>query len=95
LHDHRVRAESSLSQTSLAASTESDQKALQLLKNELTKLGEWDSNTETTIHSLNAELSVNPTAALNDPLLQKISECSRFLTAMLVSGAFADSPSCR
>jgi len=94
LRDHRVRAESSLSQSSLAASTESDQRALQLLKNELTKLGEWDSNTETTIHSLNADLSVNPTAALNDPLLQKISECSRFLTAMLVSGAFADSPSC-
>jgi hypothetical protein len=95
LHDHRVRAESSLSQMSLAASTESDQKALQLLKNELTNLGEWDSNTETSIHSLNAELSINPPAALNDPLLQKISECGRFLTAMLVSGAFADSPSCR
>jgi len=94
LYDHRVRAEASLSQTSLAAKTESDQKALQLLKNEHTNLGEWDSNTQATIHSLNAEKSVDPVAAQNDPLLAKISECGNFLSAMLVDGEFADSPSC-
>ena len=94
LHDHRARAEGSLSQTALAAKTESDQKALQLLKNELTNLGEWDSNTQATIHSLNGEQTVNPAAAQNDPLLAKISECGTFLTAMLVGGEFADSPSC-
>jgi hypothetical protein len=94
LHDHRVRAEESLNQTSLAARTESDQKALQLLKNELTYLGEWDSSTQATIHSLNAEQTINPAAAQNDPLLTKLSECGKFLTAMLVGGEFADSPSC-
>jgi len=94
LNDYRVRAEGSLSQTSLAAKTESDQKALQLLKNEFTNLGEWDSNTRATIHSLNAEQAINPAAAQNDPLLAKISECANFLTAMLVSGESADSPSC-
>jgi hypothetical protein len=94
LQDHRARAEASLSQTSLAAKTESDQKALQLLKNELTNLGEWDSNTQAAVHSLNAEHSVNPAATQNDPLLAKISECGNFLNAMLVDGEFADSPSC-
>jgi hypothetical protein len=94
LHEHRARAEASLGQTSLAAKTESDQKALQLLKNELAGLGEWDSNTQATIHSLNAEQSVNPAATQNDPLLAKISECGNFLSAMLVDGEFADSPSC-
>jgi hypothetical protein len=94
LHDHRAKAEGSLSQTSLAAKTESDQKALQLLKNELTNLGEWDSNTQAIIHSLNAEQTVNSAAAQNDPLLAKISECGNFLNAMLVDGEFADSPSC-
>jgi hypothetical protein len=94
LHDHRVRAEASLSQASVAARTESDQKALQLLKNQLTNLAEWDSNTQASIHSLNAEQAVNPTAAQNDPLLAKISECGTFLNAMLVGGEFADSPSC-
>jgi hypothetical protein len=94
LHDHRVRAEGSLSQASLAAKTESDRKALQLLKNELTNLGEWDSQTQATIHSMNAELTINPAVAQNDPLLTKISECGNFLNAMLVGGEFADSPSC-
>jgi hypothetical protein len=94
LHDYRVRAEGSLSQSSLAAKTESDQKALQLLKNELASLGEWDSNTQATIHSLNGEQTVNPAVAQNDPLLAKISECGNFLTAMLVTGEFADSSSC-
>jgi hypothetical protein len=94
LQDHRVRAEGSLSQTSLAAKTESDQKALQLLKNEFTSLGEWDSNTQASIHSLNAEQTLNPAAAQNDPLLAKISECGNFLSAMLVGGEFEDSPSC-
>jgi hypothetical protein len=94
LHDHRVRAEESQSKTSLAAKTESDQKALQLLKNELASLAEWDSNTQSTIHSLNGEQSVSPTVAENDPLLMKISECGSFLNAMLVTGEFADSSSC-
>jgi hypothetical protein len=94
LHDYRVRAEGSLSQTSLAAKTESDQKALQLLKNEFASLGEWDSNTQATIRSLNGEQTVNPAVAQNDPLLAKISECGNFLSGMLVGGEFADNPSC-
>ena len=94
LRDHRVRAEGSLSQTALAAKTESDQKALQLLKNELANLVEWDSKTQATIHSLNGEQTVNPAVAQNDPLLAKISECGNFLNAMLVTGEFADSSSC-
>ena len=94
LRDHRVRAEASLGQTSLAAKTESDQKALQLLKNQFTSLGEWDSNTQAAVHSLNAEPSISPAIAANDPLLAKISECGNFLNAMLVDGEFADNSSC-
>jgi len=94
LQDHRARSEGSLSQTSLAARTDSDQKALQLLKNEFANLGEWDSNTQTTIHSLNAEQTLNPAAEQNDPLLTKISECGNFLSVMLVGGEFVDNSSC-
>ncbi|MGA8761531.1 MAG: hypothetical protein WB562_01465 [Candidatus Sulfotelmatobacter sp.] len=94
LRDHQVRAEASLNQASVAAKTESDQKALQLLRSEFASLSEWDSNTQATIHSLNAEQSVNPPAAQSDPLLTKISECGNFLSAMLVGGEFADSSSC-
>jgi hypothetical protein len=94
LQDHRARAEETFSQASIAAKTKSDQEALQLLKNELTNLGEWDRNTQAAIQSLNAEKTVNPAAAQNDPLLIKISECGKFLNSMLVGGEFADDPSC-
>jgi hypothetical protein len=57
------------------------QKRLQLLKNEFTNLGEWDNNTQATIHSLNAEQTINSAGAQNDPLLAKISECGNFLDA--------------
>jgi hypothetical protein len=94
LQSHRVRAEESLGKSSLAAKTESDQKALQLLKNEIANLKEWDSNTQATIQSLNGEKAVDPAAAQNDPLLMKITECGRFLNTMLVDGEFADNASC-
>jgi len=94
LKEHRGRAAESLSLASVAAKTESDLKALELLKSEFTNLGEWDSEAQATIQSLNAEKSINPLAAQNDPLLAKISECGNFLNAMLVGGEFADSTSC-
>jgi len=94
LHEHRVRAEESLNQASVAATTDSDKLALQLLRGEFANLGQWDSNTQATILSLNAEQNLNPAAAQNDPLLAKISECGGFLNAMLVGGEFADSLSC-
>jgi hypothetical protein len=94
LHEHRVRAEESMNQASVMATTDSDKLALQLLRGEFTNLGQWDSNTQATILSLNAEQNLNPAAARNDPLLAKISECSGFLNTMLVGGEFADSLSC-
>ena len=78
----------------MAATTDSDRLALQLLKSEFTNLGQWDGNAQASILSLNAEQNLNPSAAQNDPLLAKISDCSKFLNAMLVAGVFADSPSC-
>jgi hypothetical protein len=94
LQDYRSRAEASMNQASAAASSGADQKALQLLKNEFAYLGEWDSSTQATIHSLNAEQAVNPAATQDDPQLTKISACGAFLTGMLVSGEFKGSVSC-
>ena len=78
----------------MAATTQSDKLALQLLKSEFTNLGQWDKNVQATIQSLNAEQNLDPAAAESDPLLTKISECSKFLNTMLVGGEFADNPSC-
>lgn len=94
LREHRVRAEKSMGLASVAATTDSDKLALQLLKSDFTNLAEWDSNAQASILALNAEQSIDPTATQNDPLLAKISECGSFLSAMLVGGEFADNPSC-
>jgi hypothetical protein len=90
-HDH---VEANLNQVSLAASTSADQDALQLLRNEFSNLAAWASGVVTTRQSLNATNSVRPDTLQSDPNLVKISDCGRFLNSMLLSGSFADNPSC-
>jgi hypothetical protein len=94
LREHRVRAEESMGLASVAATTDSDKLALQLLKSDFTNLAQWDSNAQASILALNAEQTIDPTAAQNDPLLAKISECGSFLNVMLVGGEFSDNASC-
>jgi hypothetical protein len=43
---------------------------------------------------LNATNTVRPDTLQGDQALAKISDCSRFLSSMLVSGVFADDQSC-
>ena len=92
--DYRNRAEADLMQTAVAASTAADQEALGLLRNEFANLAQWASDVVATRQSLNATNTVNPNVMQNDPVLAKISDCNRFLGAMLVSGVFADNSSC-
>ncbi len=94
LQDYQVRAQKSLDQASLAAKTESDQKAAELLRNELNNVKQWDREAQTTIQSLNAEPSINPASTESDPLRLKIADCSTFLVTMLVSGEYADNANC-
>ena len=94
LQDYQVKAQKSLDQASLAAKTDSDHKAAELLRNELTNVAQWDSQTQTTIQSLNAEPAINPASTESDPLRLKIADCSTFLVTMLVSGEFADNANC-
>ncbi len=94
LQDYQVKAQKSLDQASLAAKTESDQKAAELLRNELTNVRQWDGQAQATIQSLNAEPSINPSSTESDPLRLKIADCSTFLVTMLVSGEYADNANC-
>jgi hypothetical protein len=76
---------------SVAASTDSDRKAHQLLSNEfdnMKKLSDRfvDANTARNYTSLDALES--------DPLDQKILNCARSLAAMAASGQFVDDGSC-
>ncbi len=88
------RAETSLAQASVAASTNSDRGALQLLTNQYTNLAKWAGEVAAERQSLNGARTMDPNALRNDPVLVNFSNCDKFLNSMLVSGVFADNSSC-
>jgi hypothetical protein len=92
--DYHDRVETNLSQVGLAASTAADQDAMQLLQNEFSNLSRWANDVVATRQSMNATNTVRPDTLQTDQALAKISNCTRFLNSMLVSGTFADDPSC-
>jgi hypothetical protein len=89
-HD-RVRT--SLEQATVAASTNSDHDALQLLRTQFANLAKWESLVVAG-QNHNGARTVAPNTLQNDPVLTKFSNCGKFLTTMLGSGMFADNPSC-
>jgi hypothetical protein len=92
--DHQGRVMTGLRQAEVAATTEDDQRALQLLQNEADKLASWADSVFAARLVFNGAMTADPNALQNDPALAKIQSCGRFLNSMLVSGAFADDPSC-
>ncbi len=90
-HDH---VEADLMQVEVAASTDGDEQAMQLLQNEFSNLEQWANDVVNTRQAMNATNTVRPDILQNDPAVAKISSCSRFLSSMLVSGSFADDSSC-
>src|ERR1700722_8159661 len=90
-HDH---VEATLMQVGVAASTSADQDAMQLLQNQFSNLARWANDVVATRQSMNATNTVRPDTLQSDPNLAKISNCSRFLSSMLVSGMFTDDQSC-
>jgi hypothetical protein len=88
------RVMTGLRQAQVAATTDDDQHALQLLENEANKLTSWADGVFAARQALNGAMTLDPNAVQNDPALAKIRSCGQFLNAMLVSGAFADDPSC-
>jgi hypothetical protein len=92
---YQNQATASLAQATAAASTDSDQHALQLLDHEFANLANWASTLSTERKALDGARTVDPNALQNDPVLTKITACGRQLGAMLVSGAVVDDASCR
>jgi len=92
--DYHDRVEADLQRVAVAATTQGDRDALQLLRNEFSNLSNWANDVIAERQALNATKTVDPNLMQNDQQLAKISNCSNFLSGMLVSGAFADSPGC-
>jgi hypothetical protein len=91
---YRGRAAESLRLASIAASTDSDQNALQLLTNEFETVRKWSGNLVEARRSMDASKYMSPDALENDVQFQKILSCAHFLTPVLASGKFQDDPSC-
>lgn len=88
------RVETSLTQATVAAATNSDHSALQLLTNQFAHLAKWETDVLAERKALNGARTVDPNSLQNDPALTKISNCGRFLSTMLVSRISADNASC-
>jgi len=91
LESYRGRAFTSLGLASVAASTDSDRSAVQLLSNEF-------ENMKALSAKLLAERKmmhiVSPENLNDDPLNQNILTCARSLASMVVGGQFVDDASC-
>jgi hypothetical protein len=88
------RVQTSVEQTTVAASTNSDHNALQLLSTQFANLARWENVVVAERQNHNGARTVAPNSLPNDPVLTKFSNCGKFLTSMLGSGIFADNPSC-
>jgi hypothetical protein len=88
---YRGQASSSLGLASVAASTDSDRSAVQLLSNE------FDNMKALSVKLLAERESahhVSPQDLKDDPLNQNILACARSLASMAVGGQFVDDGSC-
>jgi len=88
------RVQTSLEQATVAASTNSDHNALQLLGTQFANLAKWESVVVAERQNHNGARTVAPNSLQNDPVLTKFSNCGKFLTTMLGRGIFTDNPSC-
>jgi hypothetical protein len=92
---YRGKAANGLRIASVAAKTNADHNALQLLTNEFEALREWSNKLVEAHNTMNAgKYSLSEDALRNEPLSQKIVTCGHFLASMLAGGSFQDDASC-
>jgi hypothetical protein len=87
----RVQAQQNLRLVSLAASTESDRNALQLLDNEFNNMKKLSNR---FLEANKSRTYVSPNALESDPLDQKVLNCAHSLAAMASNNQFVDDGSC-
>jgi hypothetical protein len=88
---YRDQAAKNLRLASVAASTDSDRNAFQLLSNEFDNMQRLSNKILAARKNMNY---LSPDALKGDPLDQKILNCARSLAAMAASGQFQDDGSC-
>jgi hypothetical protein len=88
---YRAQAATNLRLASVAASTDPDQNAFQLVSNEFGNMQKLSNKILAARKNMNY---ISPDALKDDPLDQKILNCARSLASMAASGQFQDDGSC-
>ena len=88
---YQAQARKNLSLVSVAASTDSDRRALQLLSNEFDNIQKLSNKVLAARKNMNY---ISRDALKDAPLDQQILNCERSLASMAVSGQFQDDGSC-
>lgn len=92
---HQNRAADSVALASAAASTDSDRRGLELLRNEFNNVQAWSEKFIEARTSLSAtNLTISEGALNNDEEAQKIIRCGQFLAQMFADGTFQDDAAC-
>jgi hypothetical protein len=92
---HQNRAADSVALASAAASTDSDHRGLELLRNEFNNVQAWSDKFIEARISLSAANLTNSEGALeNDEEAQKVIRCGQFLAQMFAAGTFQDDAAC-
>jgi hypothetical protein len=92
MENYRSQATRSLHLTYVAATTDSDRNALQLLSKELDHMQELNNRILTARKKLSY---ITPESVKKDSLDERIMSCAHSLAAMATSGEFKDNGSCR
>jgi hypothetical protein len=89
------RASEALHLATVAASSGSDQDALQLLTNQFNTVSAWSDKLVGERKNMDTgKYSVSADALKNDDTYQKITACTRFLNNMLPNGTYQDDYTC-
>ena len=92
---YREQASHNVNLASVAARTEADRNALQLLNNEFEAVRQWSNKLVEARKSMDtAKYALSANALRDEPLSQKIIACGHFLAQMFGSGSFQDDASC-
>jgi hypothetical protein len=89
---YRSQAAAALRLASVAASTDSDRNAFQLMTNGFNFMDKLSNQYLTARQSLDY---ISPDALTNDPLDQKLLNCGHSLASMVATGQFVDDGSCQ
>ncbi len=92
LGPYETQATKNLRLAQVAAATEMDQRAAQMIANEYQKMKQLSDN---YLAQRGAANYINANALTNDPLDQSVIACGRSLGAMVAGGQFIDDANCR